>query len=305
MNKHLSIPGLSPNGHAYIFLTLTTLCWGGNAIFSRLAVGEVSPLLLVALRWLCVMGLVLVFARKDLKKDWPKLKPHLGYFMIMGAVGFTGFNALFYIAAHTTTAVNIGILQGAIPIFVLLGAFLILKTRITKAQMAGVLLTLVGVVVVTTGGDFEALANLAINHGDLLMLLAGLFYGGYTLALRFKPDVGALSFFSILAFAAFLTSLPLLGYEAYSGAMQMPTAKGWALILAISILPSFTAQIFFIYGVALIGPGRAGIFVNLVPIFASLMAVLFLSEKFELYHGAALFLVLGGIWLAERFKREA
>ena len=82
-----------------------------------------------------------------------------------------------------------------------------------------------------------------------------------------------------------------------------PTPTGWMLIGAIAVLPSFLAQICFIYGVGLIGPGRAGIFVNLVPIFASLMAVAFLGEPFELFHGLALTLVLGGIWVAERKKK--
>jgi drug/metabolite transporter (DMT)-like permease len=119
-------------------------------------------------------------------------------------------------------------------------------------------------------------------------------------ALRFKPDVAALSFFSVLAFAALVSCIPLIGYEIYTETVQMPTVKGWVLIGAIAILPSFLAQILFIYGVSLIGPARAGIFVNLVPIFAPIMAVLFLNEPFQLYHGAALTLVLGGIYLAER-----
>jgi len=303
MNKFITVPGLGTNGHAYLFLTMTTLCWGGNAIFSRLAVGEVSPLTLVTLRWATVLLLLLAIARKSLARDWPILKPRLGYFMAMGGIGFTGFNALFYIAAHTTTAVNIGIIQGAIPIFVLIGAFLFFKSQITLRQTIGVILTLIGVVVVTSGGSFEKLADLAVNQGDILLLIACMLYGGYTLALRSKPDVAALSFFSILAIAAFLTSIPLLAFEIYSGAAQAPTTTGWMLIGAIALLPSFLAQIFFIYGVGLIGPGRAGIFVNLVPIFASLMAVAFLGEPFEIYHGLALSLVLGGIWVAERGKK--
>ncbi|MEH6475093.1 MAG: DMT family transporter [Sneathiella sp.] len=304
MNKFFTIPGLGANGHAYLFLTMTTLCWGGNAVFSRLAVGEVSPLTLVTLRWATVLVLLLIFARKDVARDWPVLKPRLGYFIAMGSIGFTGFNALFYIAAHTTTAVNIGIIQGAIPIFVLIGTFVFFKSPVTFRQIIGVILTLIGVVVVTSGGSFEKLIDLAINQGDFLLLIACMLYAGYTVALRFKPDVAALSFFSILAIAAFATCIPLLAYEIYSGAAMAPTPKGWMLIGAIALLPSFLAQIFFIYGVGLIGPGRAGIFVNLVPIFASLMAVAFLGEPFEIFHGLALLLVLGGIWIAERGKKQ-
>ncbi len=303
MSNHLTIPGLGTSGHAYLFLTCTTLFWGCNAVFSRLAVGEVSPLTLVTLRWVCVLSLVLIFARKDVKRDWPKLKPRLGYFMIMGATGFTGFNALFYVAAHYTTALNIGIIQGAMPVIVFLGSFILFRTPVTLSQMLGVAVTLVGVAVVTSAGSLDALLSLAFNEGDILVLIAAIIYGVYTVALRFKPDVSALSFFAVLAFAAFLTCLPLLAYEIYSGQAQMPTQTGWILILAIAILPSFLAQLLFINGVTLIGPGRAGIFINLVPIFAAIMAVLFLSESFEIYHGAALLLVLGGIWLAERGKK--
>lgn len=303
MPKFFLIPGLSPSGHAYLFLTLTTLCWAGNAVFSKLAVGEVSPLTLVTLRWMSVLGLLIIVAQKDLKRDWKVLKPKLGYIMAMGAIGFTGFNAFFYIAAHSTTALNIGIIQGTIPIFVLLGTFLFFRTPVTIRQMAGVCLTLLGVVIVTSGGSLEKLAALALNKGDILLIIACVFYSGYTIALRFKPDVAALSFFSVLAFAAFLACIPLVGYEIFTNTAQMPTPKGWVLIAAIAVLPSFLAQIFFIYGVGLIGPGRAGVFVNLVPIFASILAVVFLNEPFQLYHGVALTFVLGGIYLAERQRK--
>lgn len=305
MSNKISIPGLGTNGHAYVFLTLTTLLWGCNAVFSRMAVGEVSPLLLVTLRWTFVLMLLVALARKDLVRDWPKLKPRLGYFMIMGACGFTGFNALFYIAAHSTTAVNIGIIQGAMPIIVLLVSFILFRTPVTIQQIFGVMVTMIGVILVTSGGSFATLKNLAFNEGDILVLIAAMVYGLYTVALRFKPDVSAMSFFAVLAIAAFITCMPLLAYEAMSGQLQMPTTKGWMLIAAIAVLPSFIAQLTFINGVSLIGPGRAGIFINLVPIFASGLGVLFLSEPFELHHGAALAAVLGGIWLAERGKKGA
>lgn len=299
-SKYLSI--ISGNNRAYLFLTFTTLCWSGNAVFSRLAVGEVSPMMLITLRWTSVMLLLLVFGWQNLKRDWSKLRPRLGVIMLMGAFGFTGFNALFYLAAYSTTAINIGILQGTIPVFVLLAAFVVFKAPATPFQIMGVIITLTGVVLVASGGSVETLATLAFNHGDVLMLIACCFYAGYTLALRFKPDVSALSFFMILALSAFMSTLPLLGLEVFIGHYQPPSLAGWILIAAIAIFPSFLAQISFINGVTLIGPARAGIFVNLVPVFAAFMAVIFLGEPFEMYHGAALAMVLGGIWLSERGK---
>ncbi|WP_415234913.1 DMT family transporter [Sneathiella sp.] len=290
------------NKRAYFLLTITTLCWGCNAIFSRLAVGEVSPLTLVALRWAAVMIFLFVLARQDVKRDWPVLKTRLPFLMLIGAIGFTGFNALFYLAAHTTTAVNIGILQGAIPVFVLVSAFVLHRTPVGLFQAIGVTTTIIGVVIVASGGDLDRLLSLAFNHGDLLMLIACFLYASYTLALRNKPNVSAMGLFAVLAFSAFLTSLPLVAGEIALGQFRAPTMVGWILIASIAVLPSFLAQICFINGVAIIGPGRAGVFVNLVPIFASIFAVVFLGEPFKLYHAFALALVLGGIWLSERGK---
>lgn len=102
---------------AYLLLTVTAWCWGANAILGKVAVGQISPMLLVTLRWLSVVILLLLFAGRYLRQDWSTLRHHLGYICLMGTLGFTSFNALFYLAAHSTTAINIGILQGAIPAF--------------------------------------------------------------------------------------------------------------------------------------------------------------------------------------------
>ncbi len=287
---------------AYGLLTVTTWCWGANAIFGKVAVGEISPMLLVTLRWLGVVILLLLFARKHLIKDWPILRHHLKYICLMGTLGFTVFNALFYIAAHSTSAVNIGILQGAIPVFVLLGTFLLYHARISPTQVFGVAVTLVGVFTVASGGDFTQLLGLSINQGDLYMLIACLFYAGYSIGLSRRPAVSAMGLFTSIALVAFIASLPLLVLEISNNTFQAPSPTGWVIVALVSLLPSFIAQVFFIYGVSLIGPGRAGVFVNLVPVFASIMAVFYLQESFEPYHAVSLVLVLGGIALSELGK---
>ena len=123
-----------PHLWAYVLLVITTWCWGLNAIISRLAVGEISPMQLVTLRWLGVVLLLLLVARRQLRRDWPTLRPHLPYLCLMGACGFSAFNALFYVAGHHTTAVNIGVLQGSIPIFVLLGNLVFIGQPIRAVQ---------------------------------------------------------------------------------------------------------------------------------------------------------------------------
>ena len=284
---------------AYLFLVITTWCWGCNAIFGKVAVGEISPMLLVSLRWLGVVLLLLVFARKHVARDWPVLRQNLRYLSVMGIAGFTAFNALFYIAAHYTTAVNIGIIQGSIPIFVIVGSFLLYRIRITSIQTIGIGVTLLGVFTVVSAGDLSQLLELSINRGDFLLLLACALYAGYSVGLSRRPAVSALALFAVLAGAAFVGSLPLVVMESLHQGFVWPSPTGWIVVVLVTLLPSFVAQIFFIQGVSLIGPGRAGVFVNLVPVFASIMAVFFLGESFEVFHAVSLALVLGGIGLSE------
>ncbi len=292
------------NIRAYLVLTTAALCWAANAVFGRLAVGEISPLLLVSFRWLGVLLLLCVFARRYFLQDLPVLRTRWRFVCTMGALGFAMFNALFYLAAHTTTAINLGILQGAVPIFVIIGMFAVYRTQVTKIQLAGVLVTIIGIIIVGSGGSLTRLAALRFNAGDLLMLAACALYAGYTVGLRRRPAVSSLGLFTAMVAAAFLATLPLVSIEAMLGQLQWPSPKGWALIAMITLFPSFLAQICFLQGVTLIGPNRAGVFVNLVPVFASILAVIFLQEAFEYFHAAALIFVLGGIWLSERGKAE-
>jgi len=295
---HLKHPHLV----AYLLLTFTTLCWGGNAVLGRLAVGEVSPMMVVSLRWIGTLVLLLLIARKHIARDWPALRKKLPFLAVMGALGFAGFNALFYLAAHSTTAINLGIIQGAIPVFVLLGALVAYRSPVTPLQIGGVSITMIGVVIVGSEGDMARLAALVFNFGDIIMIGACLLYAGYTVALRQRPQVSSLSLLTVMAGAALAASILFTATEATLGYLQWPTPSGWLIIGLITLFPSFLAQICFIRGVELLGPGRAGVFINLVPVFASIFAVIFLNEQFKAFHGIALTLVLGGIWLSERGK---
>jgi drug/metabolite transporter (DMT)-like permease len=292
------------NDNPYLVLSLASLFWAGNVVASRLAVGEVSPMALTTYRWGGVLLLLPLVAGRVIGRDWPLLKQRAAYVLAMGTLGFTAFNAFYYVAAHFTSAVNIGILQGGIPGLVFMRAFLVRGTRARPRQLAGMLATLVGVMVVATGGELAALAGLAFNFGDLLMIGACLVYAIYTVLLPDRPAVAGLSFFAGLSVAAFITSLPLLAAEIASGHYDAPTPFGWATVAYCAVFPSVLSQLFFMRGVELIGPGRAGVFVNLIPVFASVLAVAVLGESFHVYHAVALVLVFGGILWAER-SREA
>ncbi len=292
-------------GNAYLLLILTTLMWGGNAVASRLAVGQISPMALTSLRWVFVCAILPLLLRRELKHYAPVLLAHRWRIIMLGALGFTAFNALMYLAAYSTTAINIGILQGSIPVYVLIGAFIAYRTPIGWMQAIGVAVTMLGVVVTASRGDFGTLANFSFVPGDVWMIIGCLFYAGYTVGIRSRPAVPGLVFFTAMAIVAGIVSLPLLGLEIWNGSVIWPTLQGWAILAFVVIGPSLLSQLFFLRAVELIGPGRAGVFVNLVPVFAPMLAVLILGEHLALYHGLALVLVLGGIWIAEHRASRA
>ena len=292
-------------GQAWLLLSATTLLWAGNAVAGRAVAVQMSPMAVVTLRWLAVCVVLGVVLRTDLRSGIRALLPHRRLVALMGAGGFTAFNALFYVAAYRTTAVNMTLLQTCIPVFVLAGAVLLRVAAVTLLPLCGMAATMAGVAIVAARGEPSNLLALSFNSGDLMLIVACLLYAAYTLALRRRPAVPALVFFAAMALAAMLSSLPLLLAEVLAGQTYWPSPKGWAILVFISLGPSLLAQIFYMRGVELIGPGRAGLFANLVPVFGSVLAVVLLGEDFHVYHAIALVLGLGGIWLSEMGARPA
>ena len=289
---------------APFLLFLATLGWGSNTIARRLAVGEVSPMLLIFFRWGFVVVILLSLYWRQMIDEWPIIRPRLKWLLIMGGCGLSLFNAFFYIAAHSTTAVNLGIIQSTMPGMILLGSFMFFGDRINGLQFSGLLLTLLGVGVIVTQGSLEQLMQLTFNHGDLLMIFACSFYAMYTVGLKSRPKISGMVMLAYFSVAAFLMTIPLMIFESFIYGTVMPGVKGFAIVFYIAMVPSFLSQIFFMRGVDLIGPGSAGLYANLVPIFSAIMAVLLLSEEFALFHLAAMLLVFGGIGLFEYQSRR-
>ncbi len=286
----------------HLLLTCATLSWAGHAIGARIAVGEVSPLLLMQLRWLfCFLILFMVFS-KQMRLYWPIVRQRWRYVALMGGGGLAGFTALFSLGAQHTTAVNLGITQGAIPAFVMVFGMLLFGTQIGRLQFLGLLVSLCGVVVLITGGQIAMLLTLTFNIGDILMIAACFCYALYVLHLGKRlemPPIIMVAYFSGSAFVAL--TLFTIG-EAAAGQLVQPSLTGLAVILYCAIFPSILSQTFFMRGVELIGATRAGLYVNLVPVFAAFMAMGILSEPMYGYHIMALIMVVAGIALAEKHK---
>lgn len=289
--------------HAWPPLMVTTALWGGNGVAARAAAGEVSPMTLVFVRWVLVcIALIALFHERILIEREELLRARRKI-LLMAGFGFTGFTVLFYIAGYYTTAVNMTLLQTAIPVLVLAGAAIFRGVPIHFMQIVGMLVALTGILLIATHGEPLRLGELEFNRGDLMILAAAALYAGYTVALFDRPPISAVVFFAGLAMGALVSSFPFFLIEVASGHFYMPSAKGWWILAFVAIGPSLVAQLLYMRGVELIGPGRAGLFNNLTPVFGALFAVLILAEDFHLYHAVAMVLALSGIWLAERGRR--
>ncbi|MEM0898534.1 MAG: DMT family transporter [Pseudomonadota bacterium] len=287
-----------------MLLFFTTLFWSGNAIAGKLAVEHVSPMTLTLLRWVMAFAIMVVIGGPQLKKDWQRVKPALPVLLSYGIVGFAGFNIALYSALNYTSAINVTIEQGAIPLLIFIGNFMLFRIKVTTGQMVGFSLTLAGVIVVASNGSLTNLLALQFNRGDLLMGIAGIFYAAYSIALRYKPDVHWKSLLIVMAFSALLTSIPFAIWELGTPRGIFPTTSGWIIAVYTAVFPAILCQVFYIRGVDLIGPNRAGLFINLIPILGTLLAVVILGEAFGWHHAFALVLVLGGITLAERARAK-
>ncbi|MFK7993509.1 MAG: DMT family transporter [Granulosicoccus sp.] len=286
--------------NAYLMLIIAPLLWGGNAVAGRMATEDWQPFTLTCLRWFCAMLLLTPFAVRPLQRDWPVIKTHCVLLFCLGAFGMAAFNLTMYLALNFTTAINVSIEQAAMPAMIMLANFFLLSQKVRIFQILGLVLTLLGVLLTTTAGEPARFFSEGLNKGDAIMLLACVFYAAYTFGLRWKPAIHWMSFMWVIAVSAFVMTVPFAGWELSKGQFEIPSLQGQMVLIYVIIFPTILSQLSWARGVELIGSNRAGLFINLVPIFGSIMAVLILRERFEWYHLVGLSLVLLGIGLSER-----
>lgn len=288
------------NSRAYFYLCVTALFWGGNSVAGKMAVGHVSPMMLTTLRWVFALVIILVAMTPQIRRDWQKIKQHWLQLLAYGVIGFTTFNALLYSALKYTSAINAVILQAGIPMLIFLFNFMLFRTRASIAQVIGFTVTLLGVLITAAHGDFASLLQLEFNFGDALMIAACIVYAAYTVALRWKPAMHWQSFIAAPAFGALISAIPLLFWEIGNGTAIFPDMTGWIIVLYAAIFPSLMSQVLYVRGVEMIGANRAGLFINAIPVFGTLLSVMLIGETFHTFHLIALLLVLGGIAIAEK-----
>lgn len=283
---------------AWPLLILTNLFWAGNIVLGRGVAGLVPPIALAYVRWTGAFLIGLAFSWRLLQRDLPVLLRHWRLMLLLSATGIASYNTMSYIGLTETTALNVLLLQSALPLVILVWAFVLFRDRPTPLQMAGVLVSLLGVVTIAGKGSIEVLRHLSINHGDLWVLVAIAINGSYAAMLRLRPPVHPLSFLVAAMGIGSCMNLPFFLWEELTVARIPFDWRAIAALGYIAVFPSFIAYLFFNRGIELIGPGRAGQSMHLMPVFGAVLAVLLLGEQFRLYHAVGIALIAGGILLA-------
>jgi drug/metabolite transporter (DMT)-like permease len=297
-------PALDPvrwlNNQPYLLLSLTGLFWAGNIVLARHVGNHVPPVTLTTIRWFGVFLILLPFAWPHLKRDWPALRAHLPLMVLLSAIGFAFNNAISYWAMQYTQALNALLIQSSGPLFVALWSLILFGVRLTAAQLAGITISLLGVLIILLRGDFAALASIAFNKGDVMFAASLVSFGLYSALIPRRPVTHQLSLISFTTFCGGLLLLPFSVWEFSTGATLKFDSLTLATLAYVLIFPSTLAYLFFNRGVALIGPNRAAPFFHLVPVFGSAMAILLLGEALRPFHLIGYALVLAGVVIASR-----
>lgn len=288
----------------YLLLTLTSVFWAGNFIVGRAVREAVPPIGLAFWRWVIALAILLPFVaggvwryRDVVRREWRIL-------VALGVTGVGAFHSFVYLALQSTQAINAVLFLATTPLVIIAISWAAFGDRIGPAGAIGAVASLAGAVVVVARGDLEVLLALRVNPGDLWMLGAVPTWAVYSVCLKRRPhDLPPLTLLAVTMAIGTVAILPVYLWEHAAG-HRFDLDAGAVLGLAyVAVFASIVAYICWNQGVKEVGPNRAGVFVNLIPVFAALLAVVFLGERIAGYHLVAAALVFAGVVLINRERR--
>jgi drug/metabolite transporter (DMT)-like permease len=287
------------------FAILACIVWSGNFIVARAFINDVPPIALSFFRWSVATLILLPFAAKQLYKERHIISQNKSYFLFTSLFGVAIFNTFLYIAAHTTSAINMALIGTcSSPIFAVFLAAIFLREKVTALRIAGMLVMLTGIIFLVVKGSWQRLTNFHFTTGDLWVLGAAVFFAGYNIMVRKKPkEVSAIVFL----FTTFLIgSTALLPFYLWETTYAAPVNWSNNLILAVIYLGLGTSVIAFLLwnaAIAKLGAARTALFGNLIPLFSSLEAVWLLNETITVVHLVSGILIVAGLIIANLKKR--
>jgi drug/metabolite transporter (DMT)-like permease len=289
-----------------LLLVLATLFWSGNFVLGRAVHEAITPLALSFWRWAVALLILLPFAWPHVRQQWPLLRRHPLSLLALGVLGVTNFNTFVYLGLQTTTATSAVLMVSTTPVLILALSRVLLGHPVSPCQASGVMLSLAGAALILAHGEPRALLELSLNRGDLWVLAAVLSWALYSVCLRWRPPgVHPLAFLAATVGTGLLLLLPLYLWDLGRGHGLTPCPAVLGAIAYVALFPSVLAYVFWNRAVAQLGPGRAGHFMHLMPVFGALLSRLLLGERLRAYHLAGIALIAAGIWLATLRRRAA
>ncbi len=297
MRQTAALDRVSP----YLLLTATVLFWSLNWIAGRALRDDVPAYSFALWRWVCASVVLLPFAWPHLVRGWPVMRRSWRIMLVLGVLGTTFCNVTSYTGLKYTTAVSGSILNSFVPVIIITISWAFLGQRLRASQWAGVVISLTGVLSIVGRGDPMVILALRFNIGDLWIIASTLLWALYTICLRWRPpELHPLGLLGANAIVGVLAVLPVYLWSLAQGMYVTWSAQALEGIVYAGVFPSVVGYIFWNNAVARVGPNTAGMFMHLLPVFASLLAIAFLGEQLHLFHVAGMALIIGGIWLTSR-----
>ena len=291
---------------AIVYLVIPPLLWAGNAVVGRMIGPLVSPMTFNLMRWTLAFLILLTVARRVLRRDSP-LWSQWRRFAVLGLLGTSGYNALNYLALHTSTAINVTLVGASTPVWMLLIGRLFFRQTISARQMLGAVVSIVGVLLVLSRGEWSVLMQLELVPGDFYVLAASIGWAVYSWMLMHPTPESASIRAEWTTFLVAQVAFGLLWSTLFTtGEWALTPAHidwGWPLAAAlayVAIGPSIVAYGAFGAGIQRAGPHVAAHFINLTPLFTAMLSAIFLGEAPNVYHAMAFVLIVMGIALSRK-----
>lgn len=290
------------NNLAYILLILTTLFWSGNFIVGKAAsTYEIPPFSLNFYRWLFAGLILLPFTIKEIIKKKDYILNNVGFFIILGVTSITIFNSTVYYSLYYMQVISGVLMISTIPVWIMFISSILGIEKTNRFQIFGVILSLLGVLFIITKSDLEVIKNLAFNRGDLIMASGMFAWALYSALLKKKTyEISQITLLEVVIITGLFFLIPIYVLEMNLG---NPIIIGKPFILTLSyvvLFPGLASFFFWIKGIDIIGANRAGVFLHLMPVFGSIMAIILFDEKFMIYHLLGAIFIIAGITLSNK-----
>ena len=292
------------NIKAYIFLVLCTLFWAGNFIVGKVAsLFEIPPFSLNFYRWLIAFIILFPFTYTKITENFHEIKKKIIPLSIMGFTSITIFNSVVYYSLNFTQVLNGVLMISTIPVLIIFFSSCFTNEKIKINQILGVITSLIGVLIIITKFQLNTLLSLNLNKGDLWILVAMISWATYSIMVKEKKiNLDPLALLQTLIFIGLIFLIPFYLYELYNAQYLKLNIPVLLTVGYVVIFAGIGAYIFWIGAIKIIGPSRSGVFLHLMPVFSSLMAIFLLGERLANFHIFGALFILTGIIVSTKFK---